>query len=164
RPRIADGDRRWPFLPERLRRLHRFLAWGRFPIAGSFRRSAASLVSRHSRQRHDRGNPRGSCHDDDPELVGSAPTPPQLPGKRGADRLSIAFQQNEGQVRLEFFIGAQTSENILGELSTLQPQPQDLSGEDAGLRILRGLVQSLDHQQYYEGEYLSFSVDSRPLT
>lgn len=84
--------------------------------------------------------------------------------KRGADRLSVAFQQNEGQVRLEFFIGAQTSENILGELSTLQPQPQDLSGEDAGLRILRGLVQSLDHQQYYEGEYLSFSVDSRPLT
>lgn len=84
--------------------------------------------------------------------------------KRATIRLSVSFQQHEGLVTLEFFIGAQTSENILREASNLQPQPQDLSGEEAGLRILQGLVQRLDHQQYNEGEYLSFSVDSRPLS
>ena len=84
--------------------------------------------------------------------------------KRSVSRLNVAFQQEDGQARLEFFIGAQTSENILGELSNLRPQPRDFSGEDAGLRILQGLVRNLDHQQYNEGEYLSFTVDSTPLS
>lgn len=78
-------------------------------------------------------------------------------------RLSAAVQRDGDLMTVEFFMGAQTQENILDQLSGLEAQPDRSDGEDAGLRILRGLVHNLDHQQYNEGEYLSFSVDSTPL-
>ncbi|MDF2095979.1 uracil-xanthine permease family protein [Aquibaculum arenosum] len=84
-------------------------------------------------------------------------------GRRRELRLSAAVQRDGDLLAVEFFMGAQTQENILEQLSGLEAQPDPSDGEDAGLRILRGLVQSLDHQQYNEGEYLSFSVDSTPL-
>jgi len=82
----------------------------------------------------------------------------------GATReLSVALEEDEGTVTLEIFIGARTEENLLEQLSALQPQPTRDQGEDAGLRILRGLVRKLEHQQYNEGEYLSLTLDSTPL-
>lgn len=87
----------------------------------------------------------------------------QAARKGAATRLAVSLQEEGGTLLLEFFIGARLDENILDQLSALEPQLDSGSGEDAGLRILRGLVRHLDHQQYNEGEYLSLTLDSTPL-
>lgn len=77
--------------------------------------------------------------------------------------LAVALREADGTLAIELFIGARTGENLLGRLSSLEPLPTRDSADEAGLRILRGLARTLEHQQYNEGEYLSLTVDSTPL-
>ena len=76
-----------------------------------------------------------------------------------AARVSVAIRPHEDALQIEFLTGAGV-DNLEARLSALDPEPTEIA--DAGPRIL-GHLGEVRHEQFYDLEALTLTVESRPL-
>ncbi len=76
-----------------------------------------------------------------------------------SSRVSVAIRPHENALQLEFLTGAGV-DNLEERLRTLDPERTEIA--DAGPRILRHLGE-VRHEQFYDLEALTLTVESRPL-
>ena len=76
-----------------------------------------------------------------------------------AARVSVAIRPHEDALQIEFLAGAGV-DNLEARLSALDPERTEIA--DAGPRIL-GHLGEVRHEQFYDLEALTLTVESRPL-
>ena len=76
--------------------------------------------------------------------------------------IPVSAREVDGLLELEFLSGpgAENIENLVRELG----ERDQVTAEDAGLRILSHLATELRHEQFHDRTYLSVKLDSRPLS